>query len=92
MADTLTELWESARTAQEAFEAVLRSHYPQADQWTFYRADVAVRAGTADKREAGMAADTVVCAAHDDYITALHRFYLARDGACGFLGSKVGMR
>jgi hypothetical protein len=35
-----------------------------------------------------MAANIAVCAAHDNYITALHRFYLARDGAGGVLGSR----
>lgn len=46
------------------------------DKWEFYRADEAGE----DHPE--------VKQAHDDYIEALHRFYKARDGEKGFLGSR----
>jgi hypothetical protein len=79
-----------AATAAEAhFENTLRAKYPRADRWTWYRAEEAVKNGTADKWDAAMAGDTEIAAAHDAWMADLHAFYALRDGPNGFLGGRA---
>ena len=65
--------------------------FPGADIWDWYRAVDAepssIRRRIDDaSRDAAMAADADIKAAHDEYIRLLHIFYRARDGEHGFLG------
>jgi hypothetical protein len=88
MSTKLSALHKTAQTSESNFETVLRSHYPRADRWTFYRAEESHRTGTADAWDSQMATNAAIIAAHDTYIADLHRYYEARDGSAGFLGSR----
>lgn len=72
----LPDLRLAASAAQAAFEAECARHYVDG-QWGFYRA-----------LDRGEDAPPETLAASDAYLAATHAFYLARDGAAGFLGSK----
>ena len=90
----LSALRDAATLAQTKFAYLLASKFPGADQWTWYRAMSAaagdnVRRNDDTSRDAALAADTEIKAAHDDYIRLLHVFYTARDGAGGVLGRYV---
>lgn len=89
--NNLKQLRSDFEDARKAFQALLASHYPGADEWTWHRAcDTVEGRGTRPNddtsRDAALAADTSVRAAWDGYIRRLHVFYAARDGAGGVLG------
>ena len=79
--------------ANAEFERVLGEHFPGADRWTWYRARAAIKDEACQRndntsRDAEMAADLMIEAAHDEYIRRLHIFYRARDGERGVLGGR----
>lgn len=73
---TLPDLRAAANAAQAAFETECARHYADGP-WGFYRA-----------LERGGDAPPETLAASDAYLAATHAFYLARDGAAGFLGGR----
>jgi hypothetical protein len=72
----LGELREAAEKAYWVFIDTCLDH-SYADEWQAYRAE-----------EAGVIWPDDLATAHRTYITALHAFYLLRDGPNGFLGGK----
>ena len=73
---TLKELRERADDAETAFDVACKPHYCDG-RWGAYRAI-----------ECGQPVPADVVAAMEKAHKALHAFYLARDGAGGFLGSR----
>lgn len=75
-----------AKALDQDFEYAIRRAYPNADRWTWFRADEAVRNGTADDHDRRMANDASIVTAWERYIDASRAFYLLRDGPLGTLG------
>lgn len=73
---SLSTLKDRADSAGLAFDAACKPHYCDG-RWGAYRAV-----------ECGQDVPATVWAALDAYHAATHAFYLARDGASGFLGSR----
>lgn len=73
---TLPDLKAAADMAADAFNTACRPHYADGI-WGAYRAF-----------DRGDDVPATVRSASDAYIAAAHAFYLARDGAHGFLGSR----
>ena len=89
----LLPLRQAYQDADDAFTRLLADRFPGADRWTWYRALAAVagenvRRNDDTSRDAALAADLDLMAAHDEYIRLLHVFYRARDGENGFLGAR----
>lgn len=89
----LIELQRAWEKAARNFQALLAVRFPAADKWTWYRAIAAsqskdVRRNEDTSRDAAMASDADIRAAHDEYVRLLHVFYRARDGENGFLGER----
>jgi hypothetical protein len=72
----ITTLKHEADKADAAFDAACRPHYCDG-RWGAYRAI-----------ELGHPVPAAVLKAMDDYSDACHRYYAARDGSRGFLGSR----
>ena len=72
----LADLKAAADKAGDAFDTACRPHYADG-RWGAYRAV-----------ECGQDVPPAVWGALDAYHAATHAFYLARDGAAGFLGSR----
>ena len=92
MAD-LAKLRIAFEFANAEFERMLHDRFPGADRWTWYRAFAAIKGENCRRnddtsRDAELAADRDIAAAHDEYIRLLHVFYRARDGAGGVLGGR----
>ena len=88
---TLTALRTAADAILVSFEELVPRRFPGRDKWDWYRAIAAVkgeniRRNDDQSQDAALAADQDIKSAHDAYITALHRFYSARDGEGGVLG------
>ncbi len=89
----LAALRTATDSARASFEAAIARNFPGADEWQWQRA-VAHIAGENVRRnddtscDAALAGCVDIGAAWDCYMTALHAFYLARDGAGGVLGSR----
>lgn len=91
MTADLNELLAAAHAAREVFLAMVPQRFPGATQWDWARACSAMRGENCRRnddtsRDEALAADPHIRAAHENYITALHRYYKTRDGEHGFLG------
>lgn len=87
----LAALRAEAGTRREVFEAEVRAIDPALTQWSWFRAletakGRACRTNDDMTHDAALVASAKIRTAYDAYIVALHAFYLARDGANGFLG------
>lgn len=71
----LITLKAEADRLSDAFDVACRPHF--VSRWDYYRAV-----------ECGEKCPQSVHTACDAYLTALHAYFLARDGARGFLGSR----
>lgn len=92
--NNLKQLRSDFEDARKAFQTLLTSRYPGADEWTWHRACDHIagkdrRLNNDTSRDAALAADMLVRAAWDGYIRRLHMFYTARDGAGGILGGRL---
>jgi hypothetical protein len=86
--DALLEAVEAFVRADRIFEDQLSARFLGADRYTWYRALSAVegkncRRNDDESRDAALAADMGLKAAHDEYIRLLHIFYRQRDGGAG---------
>lgn len=88
----LAAMRQDFEAAHTAFKTLLAERYG-VDDFTWYRADAAIngqncRRNEDTSRDAELAADKDVYAAHEEYLRLLHAFYLARDGEGGVLGGR----
>lgn len=89
----LKEIRATAETAQAHFENTVASLFPGADKWHWFRALARINGGIGrhnddTSRDEDLAASSEIREAHDAYTTAIHAFYLARDGEHGVLGGR----
>lgn len=90
----LAKLRADFESAHQSFKDLLNARFPSADKYTWYRALAHIngeigRWNDSTNRDADLAADKDIQAAHDEYIRLLHMFYRARDGERGVLGGRL---
>jgi hypothetical protein len=82
--------------AEREFEDAIISQFPGLTKWDWFRACDRIEGGIGRRnddtsQDEALASNARIRAAHDDYISKLHKFYSLRDGPRGFLARR-GMR